>query len=375
MITFATLDTADKSLTTQFVRLPFRIYRDIPQWVPPFDADVRLTLNRKKHPYYEHSDAALFYAEEDGRMIGRLAVLENRPFNKHHGTHKANFYLFECENDLEAARGLFERAFDWARQRGLNEINGPKGFSAFDGYGLLVEGFEQRQMMNMANYNPPYYQDLIEALGFEKEVDFVDFYLKASDFRMPEKVHQIAERVVQRGSFQVQQLKSKAELRKWAHRLGEAYNQSFINNWEYYPFSDREIQFIADNIMTVAVPKLIKLITHQERVVGFSLGFPDISAAMQRAQGRLNPLTILDILLELRRSKWISLNGGGVLPEFQGRGGNALLYVELEKSVRSMNFEHAEMTQNADTASMMRQDIERMGGHAYKVHRIYKKTL
>ncbi len=375
MVTIKRLDLKDHRLVNQFVRLPFRLYKDNPHWVPPFDVDVRLMLNKVKHPFYEHSDAEFFFAHENGRMIGRLAVLENCLYNQHHGTRRANFYLFECENNLDAARGLFDRAAEWASQRGLDEINGAKGFSAFDGYGVLVKGFAHRQMMNMTNYNPPYYPDLLEALGFEKEVDFVDFYLKADDFRMPEKVHQIVERVLQRGTFQVVNFRTKKELMKWSRRLGQAYNKSFVNNWEYYPFTEREIQFIADNIMTVAVPKLIKIITHGEEVVGFSLGFPDVSEAMQRAKGRLNPISLIDFLWELRRTKWISLNGGGILPEYQGRGGNALLYVELEKTVRSMNFEHAEMTQNADTASMMRQDIERLGGQAYKVHRIYLKRL
>jgi hypothetical protein len=375
MLTIQQLDLQNKSLVQQFLKLPFRIYAHTPQWVPPFNVDVSLMLNKNKHPFYEHSDADFFYAEEGGRIVGRIAVLENRSFNQYHHTKKANFYLFECEDNPEAAHLLFERCFDWARKRGLEEIVGPKGFSAFDGYGILTQGFDQRQMMNMANYNLAYYPALVEANGFETEVDFLDFYANAADFHMPEKVHQIVERVLQRGTFKVHQFKSKSDLRAWAPRIGRAYNECFVNNWEYYPFTEREIKFMIDNLITAAVPRLMKIITHEERLVGFSLGFPDVSLAMQRARGSLNPISIVDLLLELRRSKWISMNGGGILPEFQGRGGNALLYVELEKSVREMNFEHVELTQNADTAAMMRQDILRMGAKVYKVHRVYRCKL
>ncbi len=119
----------------------------------------------------------------------------------------------------------------------------------------------------------------------------------------------------------------------WAKRIGEAYNKTFVNNWEYYPLTDNEIKFALDNIITVVDPKLLKIITHNDDVVGFLIAFPDVSAALQRANGNLNPLSLADLLLEMKRTKWVSLNGAGVLPEYHGRGGNALLYYEMEKTI------------------------------------------
>jgi hypothetical protein len=376
MITVDKIDTRNKAQTRRFIKIPFTLYANCKQWVPPLLVDVNTQLNREKHPFYEHSDADFFIVSRDGRDVGRIAALENKPFNKYHSTHKANFYLFDCEDDQEATNALFEHVFDWAKKRGLDTIIGPKGLSPFDGYGIQFEGFEHRQMMMMMNYNYPYYSTLVQNLGFVKEVDFISCYINRRIFKMPERVHSIARRVEERGVLKVQRFKNKRDLLKnWAHKIGRTYNDTFINNWEYYPLTEREVQFAVDNVLLVADHRLIKIITHNEDVVGFVFAFPDISAALQRARGRLLPFGLPDILLEMKRTKWLSLNGAGILPEFQGRGGNALMYTEMEKTLTDYHFTEAELTQVAESAVQMRRDLINLGGKPYKNHRVYTKQL
>ncbi len=377
MLTIEKIDTYDKEQVRRFVRLPYRLYKDHPQWTPPLYMDGEMQLNREKHPFYEHSEADFFVAVRDGEVVGRIAALEQRRYNEYHDKHIAQFYLFETEEDQEIANLLFERVYEWAHQRGLNQVMGPKGFAVLDGYGLLVEGYEYRQVMTMMNYNYPYYPKMVEALGFEQEVDFVSCYLSREKFHLPERIHNIADRVKKRGTLRVVNFENKNELKSWAPRIGKAYDAAFVDNWEYSPLTDKEIQFILDTIMTVADPRLIKVIAHGDDVVGFVLGFVDISAALQRAKGRLLPFGIFDLLLEMKRSDWIAVNGAGILPEFQGRGGNALLYSELEKTIFKQNyrFQHGEMTQIAESAIQMSRDIVNLGGEPYKRHRVYIKTL
>jgi hypothetical protein len=365
----------DKAQVRRFVAFPYRLYRHHPQWVPPPRQDIALMLNRQKHPFYEHSDADFFVALRDGQVVGRVAAIENRAYNACHQVKQAQFYLFDSEDDLEIATALFEHAFAWAKARGLDTVVGPKGFGPLDGYGLLVEGYEHRQMMTMMNYNYDYYPRLIEALGFEKEVDFVSCYLNAQTFRLPERVHRIVARVKERSSLTVMPFKNKAQLRQWIIPLGRAYNQAFVNNWEYYPLSDNELTFVVNNIIMVADARLIKVIMHKDQIVGFLFGFPDVSAALQRAQGRLTPWAIADLLLEMRRTSWIALNGAGILPEFHGVGGNALLYAEMEDTLRAYRFAHADLTQVAESAVQMRHDLENVGGKMYKNHRVYRKVM
>ena len=376
MLIIEKVDTDNKRQVRRFVELPFRIYADCPQWVPPLNVDAYNQLNRKKHPFHEHSDVEFFLTVRDGRDVGRIAVIENKLYNGYHKKQTANFYLFECENDPEAAKLLFDTAEDWAKKRGLNILIGPKGMGPLDGYGVLVFGHEHRQTMTMLNYNHAYYQSLVEAQGFVKEVDFVSCYLPADKFQIPERVRRITERVMQRGHLEIKTFKNKKELLSWADRIGTAYNNAFVRNWEYYPLTQREIDFVVENIMTIADYRLIKIVIHEEDVVGFLFAFHDVSAAMQRAKGELLPFGLLDILMEIRRTNTVSVNGMGILPEFQGHGGNALLYYAMGKTLLNFGqFAHVEMTQVAETTEQMRADLKNLNGVEYKNHRVYHKEL
>lgn len=375
MVTIQKVDTDSKKEVDQFVNFPFSIYEGIDAWVPPIKMDIQTMLNKNKHPFYEHSDAEFFIAQENGEMLGRIACLENKVYNQHHGKKEASFYLFECVDDESVADKLFDHSFSWAHERGLDSIVGPKGLSSFNGYGFLIDGFDKRQMMTMMNYNKPNYPRFIENAGFEKIVDWVSSYVNIAEFQMPEKIRVVSEKVKEKGRFHVHRFKSKSELKKWAWKIGQAYNQSFVNNWEYYPLTDNEIKFVLDDIMVVAVPDLIKVITYDAKVVGFLLAFPDISAALQRHQGRLNPISVLSYLKEQKSTNWVSFNGIGILPEYQGFGGNALLFSEIYDTAHSFNFIHGELTQIAESATQMRKDLENLGVHPHKNHRIYGRKL
>jgi len=376
MLTIEKVDTQNRPQVRRFVQYYYNLYKDCPQWVPPLFGDAYLPLNRKKHPFFEHSDADFYLALRDGDAVGRICAGENKLFNEYHKTKKSLFYFFDSENDLQTASALFNAVYDWSKVHGLDTVIGPKGLSPFDGYGIQVEGFEHRQMMTMMNYNYDYYPKLVEALGFEKEVDFVSCYLPSEAFAIPERVERIAQRVLQRGNLWVKHFKSKSELVSWAQRIGRTYNKTFIQNWEYYPFTQGDVDYAVQNVFMVADHRLIKLIMHGEDIVGFLFAFPDASAALQRAKGHLFPFGIFDLLIEMKRTKTVSGNGMGVLPEFQGTGGNALLYYEMGKTVLDFKqFQFVEMTQVAETTKQMRADLKNLNGVEYKNHRVYRKSI
>ena len=376
MLTIEKVDTGNKAQVKRFVELPYRLYKDCPQWVPPPYIDAYAYLDRAKHPFHEHSNVDFFLAVRDGQDVGRIAAIENKPFNHYHNVKKANFYFFDCENDLEAAVILFNRVIAWSKAYELTEVVGPKGMGPLDGYGMLVSGYEHRQTMSMLNYNYPYYEQMIEVQGFTKEVDFISCFLPVDKFQVPQRVEQIAQRVMKRGGLQAKHFKSKRRLLAWAGRIGKAYNDAFVNNWEYYPLTQREIDFVVKNIMTIADHRLIKIITFGDEVVGFLFAFHDVSAALQRAKGRLFPLGIIDILGELKRTNTVAINGMGILPGHRGHGGNAILYSEMGHTLLAFKqFENIEMTQVAETTREMRADLKNLNGVEYKNHRVYKKEL
>lgn len=367
------IDLRSRRDVRRFIELPYRLYRETTWWVPPLRSETRVALDPSRHPFYEHSDAAFFVARDGSRDIARVGVFEHRPYNTAHGTRQAGFALFESENSPEAVVALFERAFDWARSRGLERIVGPRGLSPLDGYGLLVDAFSQRQLMTMTSYNPPYYAGLLEQLGFSKEVDFVTFALNRDRFVMPETVHRAADRAT--GCLRIVRYRSRRELIRAARQIGKTYNRAFVDNWEYYPLSEREIDFVVDQVRPLADHRLMTFIAAGEEVVGFLLAFPDVSAALQRMNGRLTPWGIASLLIERRRTRTVALNGAGIVPQFQGHGGNALLYTQIERAIRASRFTDAELPQVAETAVKMRSDLAHLGAEPIKTHRVLARVL
>lgn len=374
MLQVEEIDPESRVAVRSFVDVPFQVYRGDSHWVPPLRRETALLLDRRRHPFYEHSDAAFFVARRRGRPVARLAALEHRPYNAWHRVKQVSFAFFECEKqDPEAATALFERVFEWGRARGLTQAVGPRGLSAFDGYGLLIDGFARRQLMTMTGYNPPWYRVAIERLGFEKEVDFVSYELSREGFVMPDAVRRAAARAADR--LQIVRYPSRRALMRAARGIGHGYNRAFVRNWEYYPLTDREIDFAVEQIRPVADPRLMTFIAAGGEMVGFVLAFADVSLALQRMGGRLTPWGLVRLLAERRRTTRVALNGAGILPEYRGRGGNALLYLQIERAVRAASFDHAEIPQVAETAERMRRDLEVLGATPIKTHRVYRRSL
>jgi hypothetical protein len=369
-----TLDLNNKQQVFDFLHLPFSIYRDTPQWVPPLQRDERIRLDLKRFPFYKHSQAQFLLAYEGTRPIGRLAVLNNRRYNEYNKNRTAFFYLFECENHPAAAKVLFEEGFAWAHSQGLNRIAGPKGFTPMDGMGMLVQGFEHRPAFGLP-YNPAYYVDLVEAQGFVGEGETVSGYI-GMNLKFPERVHQLAERLAQRRGLHILHCNTRRDMRPLVSHLKSLYNNSLGGTEGGTPLTDEEVNSMASQLLWLADPKLIKLIMKGERPVGFLLAYPDVSAALQRTGGRLFPFGWLTLLLELRRTSWININGAGLLPEYRGSGGTAILYSEMLKSVReNPRYRHAEVVQIGLENENMQRELENFGIDFYKMHRTYWRAL
>lgn len=378
MIEIRLVDTENKKQVKEFVQFHYDLYKDCPQWVPPFRNDIEIMLNKKKHPFYEHSQADFFTAWKDGKMVGRTAVLNNTAYNNYHKQNSGDIFLFDSIDDQEVANSLFDAAADWARKHGLNKLKGPKGFSLFDGYGVLVEGFEQRQLMNFSCYNYPYYQKLYETYGFYRINEYTSMQADVTNFQLPEKVYKVAEIVKKRGKLKIMTYKNKAEIKKDAKRICEMYFDSFKNNWEYFPLTQREFDFFVDNVLTFVVPDLLRFVTDEnDDIVGFLINFPDLSAAMQRHNGNLmNPLLIGDMLLEFKKTHFCALNGLGLLEKYHKSGGNALLYCSMMDIMKQYSqFQYVEAVQMADTAHEVQQEMATLGLKPIKRHRVYEVEI
>lgn len=217
----------------------------------------------------------------------------------------------------------------------------------------------------------------IEAEGFVKLRDQLSMFLDATEFRLPDRIRRVAEIALKRGSFEVPEFRTKRQLIRRAQAIGRIYNETFsAHGDEFYPLSEKEIRQITADLTTVADPSLIKLLVCRGEIAGFLLGFPDLSAALQRGHGRITPWGIIDLLLEYGRTRWLIVNGAAILPQYQRLGGNALLYYMLEKiASRNRRFLSVDAVQIAETTELMLSDMNTLGGKVYKVHRIYERPL
>ncbi len=359
-----------------WIELPYRLYQNEPLWVPQLAKDARFQLDREKNPFYIYGHADFFLAERHGIPVGRIAVLENRRLNQWRSERTAFFYLFEAEESFDVAEALFETAFRWAQRRGLNRIIGPKGFLTIDSVGMLAQGFERFPAMGMA-WNYPYYNEFMERLGFEKETDYLSGWIPI-DFPVPQKVFRIAELAKQRYGYRTVRYQSKKELIPIVHHVIETYNRSFTQNWEFAPISDSEAPVLAHKILSVIDdPTLPQVVWKEDVAVGFILAYPDINRAIQRTRGRLWPLGWWHLIREFKRTKWIDLNGVGVLPEHRGRGVDAIMMAELWNAVThsERGYQFAEICQINEKNQVMQQEMAAFGITFDKRHRIYRRAL
>lgn len=368
------IDTSNRHDVRKFVQFPNQLYKDNPYFCPQLESGARGALDRSRHPFYKHSSADFFLAESEGDVIGRIAAVHNTHHNEYRKVRTAFFWSFDAVDDFQVAQGLFEAVFAWARAQGRENVLGPRGLIGSDASGVLVEGFDQRAVMGVP-YNHPYYDAFIKKMGFEKLTDHWSGYRPAK-LGVPERVLAIAEKIRERRGYEIKSFSSKEEMRSWAPRVLAVHEEAFAGSHEWHPNTPGEIEDVVDSLISVADPRLIKLVVKDEKVIGFAFVYPDLSDATRRQRGRLHPLAILDLSRESKRTKWLIANGVGMLPAYQNMGGNAVLYSAMLKTILEIGqYEHIDVVEVNEINFASRSDMESLGVKWVKKHRSYKRSL
>jgi GNAT superfamily N-acetyltransferase len=369
------LDIHSKQDVDQFVMFPYKLYADCPQWVPPLIGGQRKLLDPNAHPYYSHSTADFVVAEDDqGNTLGRIALMNNTHYNRYLNENNGLFGYFDVVDDQSVANALFEYLSDWAHANGFDQVLGPNGLLTTEQSGVLIEGFEHRPALNVP-YNYPYYQKFFEDAGFEKDREALSGHIHIPDASLPDRVVRITERVMERYGFSVKTFANKDEMREMIEEAQHVMHEAFSDGHRYVPATDEEFKYAAEDLITIADPGLIKVILKDGKIAGFLFAYHDISAGLQRAKGRLLPFGWIHILLAKRRTKWVNVNGLGILPEYQGQGGNAVLYYEMAKTIQSFDFEDCETVWIGEENYRSFSDNTTMGVTWYKRHRNYFKKF
>jgi len=367
------LDTDNPHDVRQFINFQFDLYADCDKWSPPLVSSVKMAMNRHQHHFYTHSDAAFFVAEENGRMLARVAAVDHQRYNDYTKHNAAFFYYFDAVDNAPAVKELLDTVAAWAKARGRSVIYGPKGLLRTDATGLLIEGFEHEAALTMP-YNYDYYPALLETAGFEKEVDYFTGYLDKK-YHIPERMLVLAEKIKERRGFWVKTFKNKRELRPWLSEIQRVNNEAFKQVWGYYPIDEKEVWMIQKQLLAIANPRLLKLVMKGDKIAGFAFVFPNISAALRETQGRLWPFGWIKILSALKTTRQMSGNGIGLLPEYQGFGATTLLYIEFEKTLRSVNTEQCDITHVMESNVNSLGDMNMLSVNWYKRHRVYRRLL
>lgn len=359
----------------QFIRMAWDIYRDDPNWVPPVLADRRKLLDPEKNPFWNHSQGEFFLAEREGKIVGRIAAIVNDAHNRVHHDKVGFFGFFESVNDPEVAHALFDAACRWLAEKGMESVRGPVNPSINDEAGLLVEGFDDPPQILMT-YNPEYYIALIESYGFTKAKDMYAWKLTA-EFLTP-KLERVQRAVREREKIVVRNFRfgPKSAFQEDIGVLREIYNQAWAPNWGAVRMTSEEFDALAADLKTIAAKDLVLIAESEGRPVGFALALPDVNQVLIRNRGGSLVGAVWHLLTGKKRIKRGRIVVLGVIPAFQRRGIDAVLYYEIgTRMVNKYGYAESEASWVLEDNEMMNRAARMMKGEIYKRYRIYEKTI
>lgn len=361
-----------------FVKVPFRLHRDHPQWVTPLVFERMEFLNREKNPWFEHGEAELFVAERDGRPVGRISAQIDHRWDEYQGGSDAMFGFFETSEDPEVARALIAAATEFAVAKGRSRLLGPMDFTTNDEIGILIEGYERRPMI-LEPWHPPYYRELIEAEGFAKTMDVLMWELQFGDLKEGEgfdpAIHAAAKKALEDEGITIRNMR-KRDMAAEVRRFMDVYNEAWGDNWGFVPITDAEVEFQAKNLKQVIDEDWTFMAEKDGEVVGAALTLPDINQVMAKLNGRLLPFGWLKFLLGKGRVDQLRVFALGVKHDYRHTGVAAGLYLKhLEEAAKPEAIGGGEMGWILETNKAMNRAMEGMGGKVVKRYRLYERAL
>jgi len=362
----------------RFVKVPFHLHRDSPQWVAPLISERMEFLNREKNPYFEHAEAEYFLAERDGEPVGRITAQVDRRWDEFQGGSDAMFGLFETANDPGAAGALLGAATEWARARGRSRILGPMDFTTNDEVGILIEGHERRPLI-LEPWHPPHYMELIEGRGFEKTIDLLMWELQFGQLkegtRFDPAIHAAAEKALDSEDIVIRKMR-KRDMANEVRRFMDVYNDAWGDNWGFVPVTDAEAEFQAKNLKQVLDEEWAFIAEKDGEAIGAGLTLPDINQVLAKMNGRLLPFGWLRFLLGKGKIDQCRVFALGVKRDYQHTGVGAGLYLKnLAAGAAPTPIGGGDMGWVLETNEPMNRALEGMGGTVVKKYRIYEKAL
>ena len=351
-----------------FIRFNYELYKDCPYAVPDFLEDTLDTFNPQKNAAFDFCDVDYFLALREGKIVGRVAAIINHKANQTWGTNNARFGWIDFTDDPEVSRALMDTVEAWGRARGCDKIVGPLGFTDMDPEGMLTGGYDQLSTMS-TTYNYPYYPIHMDRLGYTKEVDWVE-----RKIRVPDQDHQahmdkyfrVAEMSAKRYNLRVRKFKSAKEIRKggWGPKIFDVVNKAYAPLYGYSEMNERQVAQYVNTYLPLVDMRLVTLVEDAEgRIIAMGVGMPSLSHALQKAKSRLFPFGWYHLLLV------------AVLPEYQNKGVNAMLFADLIPICQQMGFKFGETHPQLETNEKSQGQWAYLDAEVHKHRRCYQKSL
>lgn len=360
----------------KFVKFNIDLYKDNPYHIPGLIEEEMVTLDKEKNPAFEVCDAVYYLAYKNDKIVGRIAGMINRRSNEVWNQQRARFGFLDFIDDAEVVDSLFNAVEKWATAQGMAEIHGPMGFTDMDHEGMLVEGFDQLGTM-AAIYNHPYYPEHIERIGYEKDQDWHEFKIYIPE-GVPEKHLRIGEIVKKKYGLKTMKFNKKKEIWPYAQKIFETLNAAYAPLYGFAPLTQKQIDYYIKMYIPMLRLDLITLIIREEDdvVVGFGISLPSLSHAMQKAKGHLFPLGWIHLLKALKtKPRVIDLYLTGVLPEYQNKGVNALLFNDLIPVYIGLGVEYAESNPELASNNAVQAQWDYFKREHHKTRRAFVKKL
>jgi len=368
-------EVTNKSELKDFVEFNMKLYKGNPYHVPGLVSDDMMTLSREKNPAFEFCESIYFLAYRDNQIVGRIAGIINHRANETWNEQHARFGFVDFIDDEEVSSALFKAVEDWAIAKGMKGVQGPLGFTDLDHEGLLVWGFDRLGTM-ATMYSFPYYMNHIENLGYVKEQDWKEFLITIPN-GVPEKYQRIAKIVEEKYGLKVKKFKKTKEIWPYARQIFELFNEAYKPLYGYSELSSKQIDYYVKMYIPMLRLELVTLILDgKDKVVGIGLTLPNLSKALQKAKGYLLPFGWIHLLKAMYgKNDVIDLYMIGVLPEYQNKGVNALIFNDIIPISNRIGYKFAETNPELETNHKVQSQWDMLEREHHKTRRAYIKHL